>query len=282
MPFLARFSSQAAKAWGMTSGARTKLFYVISTTASNVSVNVSTLTGYALGNTDLTITVNSGVILTSTVITTPALVITGSTTGDTITLVNNGYIFGKGGDGGYGGCQGGFGTGVPYGFPGLPGGNAISLSGSSGVLFYLNNSVNISGGGGGGGGGGLGADYYYSFYGTVYAYMGGGGGGGGITNGAGGHGGFGNRGGGAGTAGAGTPPAYTVGTGGSGGSYINTRGAAGAAGGSYGAVGGNAAAGTGAWYRGAGGIGGLAGKAIDLNGNTITYVTTGTINGVVS
>ena len=88
----------------------------------------------------VTVTVNPGVIQGSTAPGTAGLS-TGNgpwPTGSVITIINNGTISGKGGDGG----------GNPQG-AGQPGGNAIELN----YPVSIQNNGTISGGGGGGGGG---------------------------------------------------------------------------------------------------------------------------------
>ena len=107
------------------------------TNTTQTTLNVSTLAGYQAGITDITITVNSGVYLYSTDTAAHALTISGATAGDTVTLVNNGFIMGKGGNGGNTAGQGEAGTNA---------GPAISL----GCTTYLTNNSYIGGGGGGG------------------------------------------------------------------------------------------------------------------------------------
>lgn len=137
--------------------AMVNISYTFSASTANASLDVTTISGYVAGASNITITVNSGVYLYSTAIGTPGLTLTGGTTGDTITLVNNGYIMGKGGNGGtYSG-----------GTSAQNGGTAISL-GFNTTINNTNASAYIGGGGGGGGGSG-----------TSSKYQGGGGGAGG-------------------------------------------------------------------------------------------------------
>lgn len=108
----------------------------------------------------VTATIGSNVYISSTSTATPALTIDGSWPNGVI-LVNNGYILGKGGNGGGGQTlQAGF-----------AGGDAISL----GTNVTITNNGIIGGGGGGGYGGGTSPNYK----------IGGGGGAGGGTGGAG-------------------------------------------------------------------------------------------------
>ena len=184
-----------------------------------------------------------------------------------VTLTNNSYI---GGGGGGGACNGGGGAGGgPGGSGGVLGGGgaggAVGAIGSAGA--FVQYSYALGGGGGrifpgtGGAAAGLNAGVASS------AKGGGAGGGGGCFNGAIGTQGSGGTGGAAGNAGqTGVGSAdvaqFGAGIGGGGGGW-------GASGGAH----------TGNAYALSGGAGG---KAINLNGYTVTYVTTGTIYGVVS
>ena len=88
-----------------------------------------------------TVTVNPGINLGSTAPGTAGLS-TGNgpwPSGSSITIINGGHIFGKGGDGG------------PNQAAGQPGGNAIEINGA--VPVTIQNNATISGGGGAGGGG---------------------------------------------------------------------------------------------------------------------------------
>lgn len=266
--------------------------FTVNTTQT--TINISLLSGYIAGKTDVTITVNSGVYVYSTSTSVPALTITGATAGDTVTLINNGHIIGCGGDGGA--------TSGTYA-AGYAGGPAISL----GCPITIANYRNIAGGGGGGAasvsgggggaGGGRGGEYprYPGGAGGApgsrganasdtsslgYSLSGGGGGrvlpgaatstgyylSGGIGGDAGGASGLSlyylygygvpmQGGGGGGNAGVDSP--YTGNSGGGGG---------------WGARGGHATPG--------GSGGGAGGAAINRNGNTITWAATGTVYGV--
>ena len=100
--------------------ARATASQTFATNTTQTTLNVSTLAGYRAGSTDVTVTVNSGIYLYSTDTATPALTITGATAGDTVTLVNNGFIIGKGG-------QGANGSLASINVNGLVGGPALSL-----------------------------------------------------------------------------------------------------------------------------------------------------------
>jgi len=139
---------------------------------------------------DVTVTINTGVIVYATTTATAAFRAGGAwPAGSTFTIINNGYVIGAGGAGGAGGAYG-------AGSAGGAGGNAIDLSGSSLSAITVNNTNGYIYGGGGGGGGGGGAGWWTG----LSEWIGGGGGGGGA----------GNAGGAAGT----TPGTYLVYTGG--------------------------------------------------------------------
>jgi hypothetical protein len=275
--------------------------FAVNTTQT--TVNVSTLLGYSAGKSDITITVNSGVYLYSTSTSVPALTITGATTGDTITLVNNGFIMGMGGAG----------SSIPeaggtVANPGFPGGPAISL----GYSISLTNNSSIGGGGGGGsnaggngcGGGGAGGGSGGSYLAGTFNNIGGVGGAPGAAGGRGGGSGAGGGGGrimpGVGGAGfAGVEGGFGGGAGGGGaggtGVTVNAGGSAGNPSGDLinGALNFRASTGGGGWGAQAGraqqtangGVnvpGGVGGRAITLNGFAVTYITTGTIYGAVA
>jgi hypothetical protein len=287
---------------------RVSLVFAFSTSTANAALNVSSLVGYVAGSSDITITVNSSVYLYATSTANAGLTLSGGTTGDTITLVNNGFIMGQGGTGG---------RGVTPVQP-TAGGPALSL-GFNTTVNNTNASAYIGGGGGGGGGvsggtvgygggggagGGAGGASNFTSGGTGGAigasgtnggatgganYAFGGGGGGrifpsttiagptrsGTPAAAGGNGGSGGGSGGvrfsgiggSGTGGSGGGPA-TVGGNGSastGGSSVATGG-----GGGWGATGGNSVTFAAGLTRQNGAAGG---RAVNLNGSTITWVS---------
>jgi hypothetical protein len=121
--------------------ARATASQAFATNTTQTTLNVSTLSGYIAGSTDITITVNNGVYLYSTDTATPALTISGATAGDAITLVNNGFIIGKGGTGASG-------NQLNQTTAATAGGPAMSL----GFNISITNNSYIAGGGGGGGG----------------------------------------------------------------------------------------------------------------------------------
>ena len=216
---------------------------------------------YAAGLSDVTLVNNATISSTSTG---TAAVDTGTgwTSGDVITIDNNSTIVGDGGDGGAGSSNTGGGG------DGGAAGHAVNLQFNT----TIDNTGGTLSGGGGGGGGGLGTQTSAGKPGNpTTSVHGGGGGGGGFGGGAGGAGGTpssgdSNNNGNAGAAG-------SVSAAGAGGAAI-TSGNAGGAGGAV------ATAGT--QGGGTGGTGGAAGKAVNLNGNTVTFTATGTRNGATS
>ena len=274
--------------WGKAN--RVALSYTFSANTANASLNVTAIGGYIAGKSDITITVNSGIYLYSTSTGTPGLALSGGTSGDTVTLVNNGYIMGQGGAGGSS--------------TGNAGGTALSL-GFNTTVNNTNASAYIGGGGGGGGGwtgtsggggGGAGGGAGNGgsggtgggggAIGSVGGNAGGtynaGAGGGRIFPGTGGVGGNvgtatfatgGGAGGGGGGGQAGKPPSYwTGGSGGAGNAAgttpIGSNAYGSGGGGGWGASGGASLHGAGTSYAG-----GAGGKAVNLNGNTVTWVS---------
>lgn len=310
----------------LVTGARATLTpYIINSNQTNLTITISSLAGYVSGLSDITITINSSIYVYSTSTSTPALTITGAAAGDKITLVNNGFIMGMGGDGGD------MRTTQDTTYPGAPGGPALSIY----CNLRLDTSNGYIGGGGGGGGagpggfggggagGGRGGGRVYtggyltpggepgqagsssgwgvsSIWGGNYGPFAAGGGGGRIMPGTGGvgvtitytrvdgHSSFYElgKGGGSGGSGGTTMADQTNSKGGNGGSGSNAGQngltiADGGGGGGWGAAGGSAGGTIGPYL---GQLGGAGGKAIVLNGYSVTYVgsTTGRIFGAVS
>ncbi len=168
--------------------------------------------------------------------------------GSTITLIVSGNVYGGGGTGGAG-------SSVSNGSPGNAGGDAIYVQ--TPITITVNASGSVKSGGGGGGGGGK----------QVSGNVGGDGGGGGFPNGAGG----------AGSSGIAGDPAVAGSPGTTSGGGHGNGTPAGGNGGDAGQPGLTGAAGSGF----VGGAGGAAGYAIRKNGNTVTYTTSGTVNGTV-
>ena len=245
---------------------RVAISYTFSSNTANASLNVSSIGGYSSGKSDITVTINSGVYLYSTSTGTPGFTISGGTSGDTITIVNNGFIAGKGGNGGTGVVRTGTGGGA--------GGTGLSLS--TGVAVTVNNtngSAYIGGGGGGAGnyaagGGGAGAGD-----GGTNALSGAAGGSGGGPGSSGSNGALGGRfcccgfswyNGGGGGGGRIFPG--SGGSGSSGGANGLNAAGGGGGGGGWGASGGNTT-------FAPGGPGGAGGKAVALNGVSITWTS---------
>ena len=260
----------------------------IAANTTNYTLNTAAVPGYIAGITDVTFVVNSGVYLYSTNTATPALTVSAFNAADTVTIVNNGYIIGMGGQGGYIDA----GEGVQSGGPAISLGISLSITNNSYIAGGGGGGKNgasngVSGGGGGGAGGGKGGNALFPAY---YPLTGGAGGGPGLSgsNGIGGYDELGD---------------YYIG-GGGGGRILpgvgggNGGGAGGGAGGGgYGGSGGSAnAAGTNGSYSGGGGgwgasgggsnvqvgAGGAGGKCVNLNGYTVTWLATGTRYGAIS
>ena len=233
--------------------------------SSTTNANLRTLAINAGWNQSLPLVavISNSVYITSTSTGTPALTVNGSFPGG-VTLTNNGFIIGKGGNGGRG-------WGLDdVSYPGGGGGTAIAVS----VALTFANNGTLAGGGGGGGGGGM----QFANNGTCccpnYGYYGGGGGGGGastFTPSSGGGGGSGNNG--YGDPG-GTGTFNSAGAGGDGSDPLCPNGGNGGAWGSSGSTGegGNA---------GDPGGGGSAGYSVTGNGN-ISWLAYGTRTGPIS
>lgn len=284
---------QASGAIDMNTGRgksyRPAVSYIFASNTTNASLNVASISGYIAGLSDVVVTINSGIYVYSTSTGTPALSLSGGTTGDTVKIVNNGYIAGMGG------------TVIVNQVSGS-GGPALSL-GFNTTIDNTNASAYIGGGGGGGGnatygGGGAGGGGTMAFDGSSFSVLAGGGPGetgqtgatrsgtaGTITGGGGG--GAGGGGGGYITSGSGKTLNSTSGFGGSGGRIFpgvgGAAGPGGGAGGSGNSVGGNDTQGNGCGGGGgwgaAGGFGGsgvwpagAGGYAVYLNGHTVTWV----------
>ena len=140
-------------------------------TSNTTNYNIYNALNSPASPVNVTLTINSGVVVGSTSISSPALTTGNLPAGSEVTIINNGYILGKGGNGGnYPGGQ----------TSGLPGGNGgpgleITLAAS-----ISNNGIIAGGGGGGGGGGGSDCSECYDDPGA------GGGGGAGYNSGTGG------------------------------------------------------------------------------------------------
>lgn len=136
--------------YGITTTAAKALAVTYSSNTTNATIDLPSLTGYSPGTSNLTVTVNAGIYVYSTSTSNAGLTITGGKSGDTITIVNNGYIMGMGGQG----------SGNTVGS--LNASAAISLPSafSSNITINNTNASAYIGGGGGGGGGALGVVTY--------------------------------------------------------------------------------------------------------------------------
>lgn len=145
----------------------------ISANTTNYNLNTAmTAAGWnGIDRVIATVTVNSSVYVGSTSTSNPAFTVGVLPTASTVSITNNGYILGKGGN-----------AGTPNSGVGQNGGPALTI----GYATTITNN-NIIGGGGGGGGYGCGAGAYAPEDGSLsYMYGGGGGGGAGYDVGSGG------------------------------------------------------------------------------------------------
>jgi hypothetical protein len=217
--------------------------------ADTADYNLFTAAGSPATPVSVTLTIASGVYLYASLTGTFGLSVPAFPAGSTITVINNGYIVGKGGSGGSGGASTG-----GAGNAGSNGGDAVDLH----FPITLDNTFGTIAGGGGGGGGGAGSA-------GLGVPRGGGGGGGGqsyVTS-AGGNGtGSASNGHSGGTSG--------PGAGGIGESASGLSGGDGGKGGKFGSGGSNGTKGTGGAY--AGGLHGGGGAAINLHGNAVTWL----------
>ena len=249
---------------------RVSISFTYTSSTADAALNTSGIGGYSSGKSDITVTINSGVYLYATSTGNYGLNLTGATTGDTLSLVNNGYIIGQGGNGGPGGGGAGGAAG-----PALNVGTGINIT-----VNNTNGSAYIGGGGGGGantnnnnqmaGGGGAGGGTGGS---TVFGDTGGAGGG------------IGSSGGNGTTSGSGCCVTAAGGGGGrilpgTGGTAPRGGGGAGGAGGAGDGGSANAAGagcGGGGWGASGGAYfgypGGAGGKAVNLNGKTVTWTS---------
>jgi len=130
--------------------------YIVTISSSTTNFNLRNYLVNTLGWNEsaavaIHLVINSGVVVSSTVYTTPAITCN-LTSGSLLSILNNGSIIGKGGVGGTGGSPGGNGGG------GSAGGHAISLQNIGQGVLITNNNVLVGGGGGGGGNGGYRGD----------------------------------------------------------------------------------------------------------------------------
>jgi hypothetical protein len=244
----------------------------INTNKTNLDLRTFALAAGWDASLPVEITINSGVIISGNTQanSTAALTIDGAWPGG-VTLINNGIIQGRGGDGGAGGdgqLDLNLDPPVENGFPGSAGGRALS------VLVPVNIENNGSIRGGGGGGGGSGAYFSGGNFKDLFTISGSGGGGGqsSLVNSLGGA--AGPRGGGNDDAVGNDGSPGTIANLGAGGDAVQANGdtsSAGGSGGSFGAAGQPGVSN----ISTTGGPGGAAGQAVSGNSN-ITWLNTGT------
>lgn len=152
----------------------------ITSNTNNYTLNTAQAPGYSAGTTDMTLTINPGVYVSSSSTGSYALTVdTSWSPGDTVTIVNNGVVVGRGGNGGDGRKWVLNGKEIAVYAPGTPGTAAGPALLTQRAVSINNASGRIAGGGGGGGAGGA--------IPTNQSYgIGENGGGGGIGNGSGG------------------------------------------------------------------------------------------------
>jgi hypothetical protein len=244
-----------------TPSRRSEINLVIASNTSSYDLlsTLNTLGTYYPGYSDITLTINAGVTVDSDNAGGAALTINGLTTGDTLIVVNNGTILGRGGSGG--------GAGYTY-----------YVTVGNGKNTTTTRQV-VAAAAGGAGGTGLAVTYTTTLENNGNIYAGGGGGGGGGVS-------FDGTGGGQGGGGAGYGPGANAGT-------LTTGGAGAVNGGAGGSNGANGTAGiagaTQTYSTGSkgqtstitgspGGPGGIGGKSISGIGK-VTITVEGTIVG---
>ena len=102
--------------------------------------NIYNALGYPTSPVHIKLIINPGVVVGSTSTSQPALTTGNLPVGSSVTIINNGSIVGKGGDGGKGKT-------LANGLPGKNGGSAFEAK----VQTTIENNSIIKGGGGGGG-----------------------------------------------------------------------------------------------------------------------------------
>jgi len=166
---------------------RAAIALTIASNTQNYDVysNASPSPSYSSGTSDITVTINSGVVVGSSSTGSYAMSVPNAFgAGDTITIVNNGTIIGRGGSGGTGG------RGAPTSANGSSGGTGGNALYANRATIFTNNGTLSGGGGGGGGGAGNLSGASPKNPGSGYG-GGGGGGGAGYSGGSGGSGGTG-------------------------------------------------------------------------------------------
>lgn len=114
---------------------------IISSDTANYVLSPLTVPGYISGISDITLTINSGVFVYSTSTSNAGLTVGNFNSGDTINIINNGYIMGMGGAGGGEGRNNGG-----------NGGDALSIQNNITMWTSQGGYAGLYAGGGGGGG----------------------------------------------------------------------------------------------------------------------------------
>lgn len=317
MPFFTSFTGKILSVPGLKLGPQ--IFQFVKTLTSNTqeyNLNTDLLSAGWDGimPVGVQLTIAAGIYVWSNSTSTPAITIGTFPLASDITLINNGYIMGKGGNGAASGNGSSGGPAINLNYPvsitnnsyiaggggggassGAVGGGGGAGGGTGGVATLDGGSTGAVGGSGGsvGSSGTSGVESRVVAFspqtGSRNYQRGSGGGGGRILPGTGGLGGSTSADSGVDNSGAGGGSG-----GGSGGFYQEFSGLitseAGQAGGSANNAGatGNNAGGGGGWGASGGGAtsngaaGGSGGKAVNLNGNTVTWLATGTRYGAIS
>ena len=302
---------------------RNSVTVTLSSNTTNYTLSTAQIPGYVAGSTDVTLVINNGIYVYSTNTANAGLTIAALNADDTVTIINNGFIMGMGGQGGGWGATGTQGSNGRAAGPALTINRNVSITnngaiaggggGGGGQLTHQYGDpetrpetyYEFSGGGGAGGGkggsdwdsnlggngggpgasGSNGTEYWQQSYPTDYLFRGGGGGGRiipGIGGASGTNSSFPGKGGGAGGGGSAFNPTATGGSGNSAGGSTPINDQGGGGGGGWGQPGGAAGRSTdssGVLLRA---IGGLGGKAVNLNGFTVTWLAIGTRYGGIS
>ena len=144
--------------YGKSAAARVAAYYTFAVHSLNAAPNIAATAGYVAGKTDFYITVNPGIYIWSNSAA-PALNIIGGSPGDTITLINNGFIMGKGGNGLAWNDAASVEIPATPGYPAIQIAYPITIDSQNG---YIGGGGGAGAGlysGGGGAGGGIGAYY---------------------------------------------------------------------------------------------------------------------------
>jgi hypothetical protein len=98
MPRLNAFTNRIIVGKGL--GRRISVIVTLASNQINYTLGTAQIPGYASGTTDVTLVVNSGVYVYSTNTANAGLTVAALAAGDTVSIINNGFIIGQGGAGG--------------------------------------------------------------------------------------------------------------------------------------------------------------------------------------